>query len=162
MRVRLLSLALVSSVLSACGGDSATGPGSNPPAPTFENIADTYAGILVGIAQGIALDGTFSVTITQSAGTLSGSWSISGTLTDATGSVFIQGTGSLSGTINSGQNPSVNITITTGLCPNYQAVFSGAYDSTNRRLTLSGPIDILDLNSCNVLLTYPSTIILIR
>ena len=110
-------------LLAACGGDS-TGPGDNP-GPTFENIAGTYAGVLAGTAQGIALNGTFSITVTQSAGDLSGSYSTTGTLTDGIDTVPFQGSGSLTGTINSGTNPSVNITFRLGECPNYQADTEG-------------------------------------
>ena len=60
MRIRLMFLALVFSVVSACGGDSPTGPRSNP--PTFENIAGTYAGVLGGLSQGVTMSGTFTLT----------------------------------------------------------------------------------------------------
>ena len=153
MRVRLLSLAALL-VLPACGGDNGTGP------PTFENIAGTYAGALAGTAQGVVLAATFSVTFTQSDGDLSGSWGLSGTLNDGISIVSIVGSGALTGTIASGQNPSINITVTNP-CPNYQAAFSGSLDSANNLITLSGPIDILDTN-CVVVLTYPSIIILSR
>jgi len=161
-RSALLSMLFVLPILSlGCGGDDSPTAPAQPPAPTFENIAGTYIGTMAGITQGIILDGTFSITIVQSGGTLSGSTATVGTLTDATGSVPISGTGSIAGTIGSGTNPSVNITVTTGVCPNYKADFSGTYDSANTRITLIGPIDILN-NSCVVVLTYPSTIVLDR
>ena len=154
-------------LLAACGSDS-TGPDGND-GPTFENIAGTYAGVVAGTAQGFAVNGTFGVTITQSSGNLSGAWTMTGSSCGPDICAPLEGTGSLTGTINSGQNPSVNITFTGGItvasqgpCPDHQAVFSGAYDGTNRTLTLSGPIDILDA-SCNVIRTYyPNTIILSR
>ena len=156
-------------VLAACGSDS-TGPNGNGSTPTFESIAGTYTGFVAGTDQGITIDGILSVTITQSSGNLSGAWTITGTETPCGGDICAptQGTGSLTGTINSGQNPSVNITFASGiteplggLCPDHQAVFSGAYDGTNHQLTLSGPIDILDA-SCNVVRSYQNTIILSR
>jgi hypothetical protein len=69
--------------------------------------------------------------------------------------------GTLTGTIATGNNPSVNITVRTGVCPNYSAQFSGAYDTPNRRLTITGPVDILS-DACAILLRYQVTIILNR
>ena len=158
--MRTISSVLLISVLTGvvgCGGDGATGPGK-----TYESIADSYAGAMVGVSQGITLNAVFSLTITQNAGSLSGSWSLSGDLSDGFETVDVLGTGTLTGTVASGNNPSVNITVRTPLCPNYQAQFSGAYDSTNRRLTIAGPVDFFADNSCNVVLSYPTTIILTR
>lgn len=102
----------------------------------------------------------FGVTINQSKGSLSGSWSMQAQVSGGVSVANVQGTGSLTGTIGSGSNPSVNITIR-GSCPNYEAQFSGTYDSANRRLTLIGPIDILN-QDCTVALRYPSTVVLNR
>lgn len=143
--------------VAGCGGDSSTGPST----PTYESIGGTYAGAMVGLSQGIALNATFSLTIAQTAGTTSGSWGLSGTLSDGFSSVNVAGTGTLTGAVAAGNNPSVNITIRTPACPNYSAGFSGAYDSANRRLTITGPVEFLN-NTCNVVLTYPTTIILNR
>ena len=159
MNARALTVLLLVTTLSveACGGDSGTGPGQR-----YETIAGTYAGALVGLSQGVALNSTFSLTISQNQGGLSGSWGLSGTLNDGVSFVNVVGTGTLSGTIAAGNNPSVNITARAPACPNYQAQFSGAYDVSNRRLTITGPIDFFANNSCNVVFSYPSTIILNR
>ena len=141
-------------VSSGCG-DSSTAPGAS-----HEQISGTYRGELAGIQQGVALVADFSVTITQSQGDLGGSWSMAGELTDGFDYADIQGTGALTGTIGTGQNPSVNLTLR-GACPNYEARFSGSYDAANRLITLSGPVDVLAQN-CTVLLSYPMVIILGR
>ncbi len=158
MRTARFFAAATTLLLVACGDSTGPEP-TGPTGPTYESIAATYAGALVGNAQGIALTATFSITITQTGGDLSGSWSLVGTLNDGVVSVDVQGTGTLSGSIASGQNPSVNLTIRNA-CANYEARFSGAYDSANRRLTIGGPVDILD--GCTVVITYQSTIILDR
>lgn len=150
------SAILVVVFLTACGGDDGTGSNSEP---TFETLAGTYVGALAGLTQGVALSADFSITFSQTGGSLSGSYAISGTLTEGTVVVAILGSGSLSGTIASGLNPSVNITLT-NQCPNFSASFSGTFDSANNRLTISGPVDILD--NCTIILTYPSVIILSR
>ena len=154
--VRLQLAGLLAGVMG-CGGDSGTGPG-----PSYQSVAGSYAGALVGLAQGIALNSTFSLTITQSQGELAGSWGLSGTLNDGVNTVNVAGTGVLAGSIASGNNPSVSITVRAPACPNYQAVFSGAYDVSNRRLTITGPVDFFGNNSCTVVLSYTSTIILNR
>jgi len=144
-------------LLTACGDDSSSPTG--PSAPTYESIASTYTGVLGGTTQGVDLAATFSLTVNQSSGTLSGSWSMNGMLDDGVISVPVSGTGSLSGSIASGSNPSVNITFASP-CPGRNATFSGAYDSTNRVLTLNGPVYILD--GCDIFLTYQGTVILNR
>jgi hypothetical protein len=141
----------------ACGGDGGTEPG-----PAHESIADSYAGVLIGISEGVALNSTFSLTIAQSGSALSGSWGLSGTLNDGVTTLDVAGTGTLTGSIAAGNNPSVNMTVRVPTCPNYQAQFSGAYDVSNRRLTIAGPVVFFAANSCTVVLSYPSTIILTR
>ena len=143
----------------ACGGDDNGTP--TDPGPTYENIAGTYAGAIAGISQGITLNATFTLTITQSGGTLGGSSSIAGTLTDGVDVVQVQGSGTISGTIGSGDNPSVSITSTSGVCQNVSTSWSGTYDSTNHVITLNGSLPILDA-SCQTVLSYSGTIILYR
>ena len=155
-RSALLLFALLSSV-GACGSEGGTGPGQ-----TYESIAGSYTGTMVGLSQGVALNATFALTISQSGGTTSGTYGLSGTLNDGIFLVNVAGTGTLSGTVAAGTNPSVNMTVRTPGCPNYQAPFSGAYDSANRRLTISGPVEVFADNSCTVVLSYQSTIILNR
>lgn len=158
--MRVIPSFLLAGVLAtsgACGGDSGTGPG-----PTYDSIAGSYAGAMVGLSQGIAMDATFSLTVSQNGGSAAGTWGLSGTLTDGIDVVDVAGTGTLSGTIAAGNNPSVNITVRSPGCPNYQAQFSGAYDSTNRRLTLTGPVEFFADGTCTVVLSYPITFILAR
>ena len=159
MRTRFSSVLLATALgTAACGGDGSTGPDT----PTFESIAGSYAGSMVGVSQGVALDADFGLTITQSSSALSGSYSISGTLTDGIDVVTVQGTGVLTGAIEAGDNPSVNITVTPGACPTESAQFSGTYDSANQRLTLTGPVEFFGVGTCDVVLSYPMTIILNR
>jgi hypothetical protein len=147
---------LLIAIVVACSSDS-TGPGAS-----YENIAGSYDGVLVGLSQGVALDATFSLTLTQTSGNVAGSWALQGILDDGFDTFLAQGTGTITGTIAAGMNPSVNLTVRTGSCPNYQGHFSGAYDSANRRLTISGPVDFFAANTCTVVLSFPSTIILSR
>jgi hypothetical protein len=154
--LRTGSLSLTLAVFLAGCGDSTTGPET-----TYEDISGSYAGVVTGLTQGIAMESDVSFTITQNQGELSGSWALSGIITDGVDFVEVQGTGTLSGTIAAGTNPSVNLTVRTSFCPDHAAEFSGAFDSANQRLTISGPIDMLN-DACNVVLRYESTLILTR
>jgi hypothetical protein len=142
--------------LPSCGSDS-----SGPSAVTYASIAGTYNGGIIGTTQGVALNGVFSLTLTQNQGNLSGSFSLAGRLNDGVSFVDVLGTGSASGTIASGNNPSVNVTVRSGSCTNYTSSFSGAYDVANSRITLTGNVDMLR-NDCTVALRYPTTFILTR
>lgn len=157
MRLRtLLTAPLIIVSLIACGGDDPAGPSS------YETIAGSYAGSMAGVSQGVAADLDFALTIAQTSGNLSGTWVITGTLTDGVDVVPVQGTGTLAGAIASGNNPSVNLTIRNPACPAYSAGFSGAYDSANRRLTITGPVEFFQAGTCSVALRYTATIILNR
>jgi hypothetical protein len=152
---RVVMAAAVVVTTFGCGSDS-TGPST-----TYENISGTYVGVMAGISQGVTLDATFTLTITQNQGTLGGSYSLSGTLSDGIDVVAVQGTGTLSGSIAPGSNPSVNVTVTSGICPSVSSTYSGAYDSANHVITLNGSAKMFNA-SCQVVLTYTGTIILSR
>jgi hypothetical protein len=117
--------------------------------------------VVAGIAQGVQLNATFSLTISQSGGTLSGSWSLAGNLTDGVVVLPVGGSGTITGTIAPGTNPSINVTIRTPQCPNVQENFSGSLDSANDIITLSGPIHWFD-DDCTILLSWPTVVILSR
>ncbi len=160
--MRLHSFVLASVLvlgIAACGSNDGSGGGGTGPSPTYESVAGNYAGVMSGLSQGIALNANFALTLTQNAATLGGSYGISGTLNDGVSSVSISGTGTVSGSIASGANPSVNITVHPVGCPNLPAQFSGAYDSANHRLTMTGPVQMFDAG-CSVFLTYQITFIL--
>jgi hypothetical protein len=155
MRTRhsVVALILLGMAVGGCG-DSSTEPPT-----TYESVAGNYSGSIVGTSQGVALDSDFSLVIQQTNGDLTGSYGIVGALSDGVQYVHVQGTGSLDGTVGTGTNPSVNITVTPGFCPNRSAAFSGTYDSANRLLTLVGPVQFFDTD-CTVVLTYQTILIL--
>ncbi len=152
----------IGGILVCLGVIHAAGHFCYPSTRLFKAWRSPLIARLVGLSQGVALDAIFSLTIVQTGGNVTGSWALQGTLFDGVQSASVQGTGNLSGTVAAGTNPSVNLTIRTGSCPNYQANFSGAFDSANQRLTISGPVEFFAPNSCNVALTYQGTIILNR
>jgi len=140
---------------AACGSDA------SGPSVSFESIAGSYAGVMGGVSQGVALDADFSLTLAQNAGSVNGTYALQGELTDGIDVVAVQGTGVISGTIAAGNNPSVNLTVTPAACPARRATFSGTYDVANRRLTLIGPVEFFD-NNCNVVLRYQMNVVLTR
>lgn len=156
MRVTRVLCASAAAVTIACSGDS-TGPSSR-----FENVAGSYAGNTSSTSQGVRLSATFSVTMTQSSSSMSGIWGLQGVLDNGLNTAVVAGNGPMSGTVSSGKNPSVTVVVRSTACPNYQGTFSGSYDSATGRLTLSGPIDFFGTNSCNVVLSYQSTIVMSR
>jgi hypothetical protein len=142
-------------LLLACGGDA------SGPAATYENISGSYSGHMVGVAQGVELDALFSFTLSQSSGTVNGTYAIQGSLTDGITYVDVQGTGAIDGTIAAGNNPSINLTIQPAMCPNNRATFSGTYDVANRRITMIGPVEFFNAN-CAVVLRYQMNFVLTR
>ena len=155
MRVGYFLISALAITIHGCGSDA------SGPSESYADIAGTYDGAITGTSQGVALNGVFSITLNQSQGHLTGSYSIAGRLNDGVTFVDVLGTGSTTGTIASGNNPSVNITIRSGSCPNYTSGFSGAYDIANGRITLVGNVDMLRTD-CTVALRYPTTFILTR
>jgi len=153
---KLLGTVAALSIITACSGGDSTGPDK------FENVAGSYAGNTSGLAQGIRLNATFSVSMTQSSGSMSGIWGLQGVLDNGLNTAVVAGNGPVTGTISSGKNPSVTLTVKSSACPAYQATFTGSYDSATGRITVSGPIDFFGSGGCNVVLTYQSTVTLSR
>jgi hypothetical protein len=160
---------LVVALLIGCGDDG-TGPGSNddtdPPSnggigPTvgFETLLGPYAGIIDSESQGITYTADLTVVFQQSGHSISGSFSIDGTLSLGDLSDAIRGTGSFTGTINRGYDPAVDLTFVNS-CPGYSAHFSGALGSETTLLTIRGPVHILV--DCQVFLTFQTTILMDR
>jgi len=157
--MRTNNLLVTSSLLliaAACSGGDSTGP------KNFENLAGSYAGNTTGLSQGIRLNATFSVSITQSSASMSGIWGLQGVLDNGVNTAVVAGNGPVTGTVGSGKNPSVTLIVKSTACPNYQATFNGSYDSATGRITVTGPIDFFGNNSCTVALTYQSTITLVH
>lgn len=143
---------------TACGGDGGTGPSG----PSYETVAATYLGTMAGVSQGVALSADFTLTLAQSNASLSGTYALDGALSDGVDVVAVAGSGTITGTIGAGTNPSINLTIRPSACPNYTAVFSGTYDSANRRITMQGPVEFFGIGSCTVVLSYQMNVVLQR
>lgn len=154
MRKLVFPIIALAALTAACGGDNGTGPQS------YADISGTYAGAMSGTTQGILLQADFSLTITQSGGSLGGSYGLTGTLSDGVTTVSLIGSGSITGTIAAGNAPQVTLTARSGLCAGVTTTFTGSYDTVNRIVTLRGSIPVTDTN-CQVALTYGNMVIVL-
>ena len=146
MRYGLMATAIL---LAACSS------GADSTAPTYDDVSGSFAGPISGTSQGVTLNANVVLTITQASGTLSGSYALTG----IANGTQISGTGTISGTVTSGNNPSVNLHVVIAGCPSVQNPYSGSYDSANRRLTITGPLYLLNSN-CTIAVTYQLTLVL--
>ena len=151
--MRLRSILLTALIVGCGGGDSATGPSSS-----YADISGHYSGTIYASSQSVPLNATFSLTITQSGGAISGTDAVVGTLNQ---NIPVSGTGTFTGTVATGNNPSVNVTTTIAGCPALHPQYSGSYDVANRRLTMTGPMYITN-QDCSIALTYSLTLILTK
>jgi hypothetical protein len=152
-------------LLSACSGDSGTDP-----SPTFENIAGIYSGPFVASDQGITLESVVTITIQQQGGSLSGTWSSEGIVTDYVNvgvelplwpGAEVTGTGALTGTIAPGPNPAVSFTTGLEQCPEWSDTASGSFNSTNKEITVDSRVQIMD-ETCVILLLLEDTVVFQR
>jgi hypothetical protein len=144
----LLPLAL------ACG--DSTGPGES-----FEQVSGGFAGEILAQSQGVQLEGVFELQLTQQGGTLSGTSAVIGTLFDGVVTLPISGTSTITGSIASGENPSMSITTRSTTCPNQVTTFNGSYNSSTRQITLTGNVGITDEN-CQTFLTFPGFLLVLQ
>jgi hypothetical protein len=140
--------------VAACGSDSSTGP-----SPSYPNVAGSYAGPFAGVANGVVIDTRIAFTLTQSGPDIGGSFALTGTLSDGVTTVDVQGTGVIDGTIGSGTNPSVQLTVTPASCPHRPLTLSGPYDTSKRLISLTGTVQFFD-SSCNVTVQSSAVLVL--
>jgi hypothetical protein len=134
-----------------------------PSQPTFENIAGVWTGKVGGVTQGVTLDGTVTLTLQQSVGSLSGGYAVVATLTNPAQQVPLVGSVTLTGTVASGVNPAVTFATTSVQCPNLAPeTWSGSYGSGSGVLTITGTAHVIEVPTCTIVLSYPQTILLNR
>jgi hypothetical protein len=131
------------------------------PTPTYENLAGNFTGTVSGLSQGVTLSGTYLLTLQQSGGTLTGSNTINGTLSDGTSQAPLVGSPTVTGTVALGSNPAVTFTTRLASCPALSSDWTGSYNSATGVLTATGSVRIIDGN-CVLLLNFPQTVVLRR
>lgn len=122
---------LILTLLPACTSDANT-------KPTFANVAGSFSGPFSGTSQGASVSGSITFTITQTDGLLMGAYGATGAWDFGHGGVGLTGTGTLTGTVTSGDNPSVTLDVHDAGCPNLVRSYTGMYDTAIHRLTLTG------------------------
>jgi hypothetical protein len=151
--------------VAGCGGDPS--PTSPTPIVTYEDIAGTWTGRVGGVSQGVTLDGTITLTLqqsggVQSAGALSGGYTVVATLTNPVSQSPLQGSVTLTGTVAPGADPAVNITTRSVPCPSLPPeTWTGAYGSRDRVLRITGTAHVIT-SACAIVLSFPQTIVLTR
>jgi hypothetical protein len=129
--------------------------------PAYETIAGGYSGELAGWREGIFLDATLSMMLTQEGGTLAGTYSVFGTLTNADAQTGLERSGAVAGSIAEGSNPAVDFTLTPETCPTRTETFTGTYDTASGVITVTGNVVLFD-SECATLLYYPMLLSLTR
>jgi hypothetical protein len=131
------SVVLAGVLLIGCRGE--LGPSES--FKTFEQIGGYYAGSLESASELISLNGGLSLNLTEnSSGELSGNYSMTGTVTDGGQQYPLAQSGTITGKITSGSNPSINLFTHPASCPTAAANLTGTFDSAKDELTLTGPI----------------------
>jgi hypothetical protein len=140
-------------LITACGGSES----AIEPPTSYADVSGQYSGTITASSLGLALNATFSITVAQKGGALSGSDAIVGTFNETPTSA----TGSFTGSIAAGNNPSVYVVSTTAGCPALHAEYSGSFDAANRRLTMTGPVYVTN-PGCSIAATYELTLTLTK
>jgi hypothetical protein len=125
---------------------------TEPPEGLFE-IAGRYTAMAMGDSAGVALAADVLFDLEHEAGDLSGTFAISGTITDGVATLEILGSGDLIGTASSAAQPAVTVTARTGFCPDHASTFVGTFFPATGILRLGGPVDILG-SFCEVVLSF--------
>jgi len=147
-RVTLPVLGLVGLLILACGCSDTTGP-------TYADVSGVYTGPISGTSQGYDLNATLRLTIHQNGREISGFDYVVGTV----GGVATSATGTFTGEVLGGRNPSVWVVSSNQECPMVHFLFTGSYDSANRRLTMAGPLYPVN-QDCLIPVTFSLTLVL--
>lgn len=156
MRIPLASF-LITAVLgtstTACGGDGGTGSGG----ALYQDVAGEYTGAFSGDDQGTALAAVMTISLEQDHSQLDGWFHWSGAIDD--GDVYLEVFlgGELTGSLTTGDSPSISLAATVPSCPGYAAAYTASHDPASRTLTIEGQIDVLS-PYCNVAFSYDLSI----
>lgn len=151
----LLTLALLA--MAGCGGESPTST-----APTYADLSGSFDGPIRSAIEGFPVDVTLSLTVNQVADSVSGTFGLSGTVGSGNEGATVNWSGAFTGTVTTGENPSINLMISRADCPNQAAHWSGSYSSANHALTITGPVSIWNLDSCSTAFSFQTTVVLKR
>jgi|CXWL01.1.fsa_nt_gi hypothetical protein len=148
---RIFPLALL---LALGCNDSPTGGG------IYNAMAGTYTGPVSGTVNGSAMTGTFTITLKQTDGSLSGSYTYEANLQGGVATM----NGTVSGTLTEGDYPTVTLDLEHGSCANVTARHTGTYDAGVHRLTVTGGFDVVNTvnSACTISSRLSTTAVLQR
>lgn len=150
-------LSVLTVVLLACGEESAIGPDE------FHRVAGGYAGAIeettsVGLFSGVIL-----LSLSQSDGALTGTYDFNGDIyhTEHARRYYQGGSGTVEGSLGSGPEPQVSLTLTPDDCPARVMSYQGTYHDGPRQMRVSGTL-LLSADWCEPLLDVPHGMVLQR
>jgi len=163
LRAPWLACLALSASLAACG-DSIEAPLApippQPPNPdptlngTFQATFNTFDDLVL-------LQGSLQLFLLESAGTLTGTFVITGTIDDGGARTDVAGGGTLTGVIGPGTEASpLSFTAVGDYCA-HSSDYTGVYLRTIGLLGIEGVVDVLD-NSCTILHAFPLSVALGR
>lgn len=139
--MRLIPIAVVSMLalsLTGCSSDSGGDGSAGPTPPSYEDVTGSYIGTVAGATPPATITGTLTLSLTNSGSELGGTYAYSGTVTGGPTPGPFLAVGTVSGTLQSGPNPSMSALFTVP-CTNgsYSSGFGAIVASANRQITLT-------------------------
>lgn len=131
---------------------SACDDGAVEPTPLFD-LAGAYRGPISATAGPASLDAVLLLEVARADDGIVGSYALIGSLVYDGAVASVEGDGTFTGTVGSGEEPSIDILVRTPLCDAYEGVFAGRFIPTTGRLILGGSVDIFG-SGCSVLVRF--------
>ena len=143
----------IAALLVGCGGEeSVIGPDE------FHPIGGSYTGGIEATGGDGDFFGAIFFTLSQSQGSLTGTYYVTGDLYHESGGRFFWGSdGTVEGSIAPGPSPEVSLTVTPDTCPDQPWTYAGSYDAGRRQISISA--DVLVRFTCVSLPMRHSTVL---
>lgn len=137
MRAIGTGMASVCLLVAACGEGSGIGTGTTGTPAEYENIAGDYTAPVSAVGPDAALTGTMAMTLVQSESTFTGTYEITGTLEVAGIQSAVTLLGDVNGgTLEAGENPSLQMNWSPTGCGPLFFSNSGTYSTALERITV--------------------------
>ena len=146
-------LPAIAALLVGCGGEeSVIGPDE------FHRIAGSYTGGIEATGGDGDFFGAIFFTLSQSQGSLTGTYYVTGDLYHESGGRFFWGSdGTVEGSIAPGPRPAVSLTVTPDTCWDQPWTYTGSYDAGTGQISVSA--DVLVRFTCVSLPMSHSTVL---
>lgn len=156
-RACLAGLVVLCVLPTGCGDESLIGPDE------FYRVAGPYTGAVEGVVSDGSFSGAMWISLSQSEGTLAGTYDFSGDFHHAAYDrrYYQDGSGTVEGSLTSGPDARVTLTLTPDDCPDRVMSYQGGYDDGRRQISIAGAL-ALSTELCDPLLSIPHSTILVR